>query len=410
MLLCQLCCLREDMISFKAVRSVTWKNQPNSAFCPWSCHTPDCWCVLSSDMFTGSGPVSNKARRLQIQQLLQDSSTGEYRSERSIARIAGCDKKTVRRWRVRFSSGNLSVEDAPRQGRQPAVRDESLQAVLDLIKSEQPRSSRDIASLLSSREIANMAPRTVRKYMERTNMAHGLAVPPLSAEEKSARFAFAARHCNFDWTAVMLTDSRTFCLAKREGKVWYPRGTTPVQPLPRDTPVVHAYYGMTEHGATRPFFVVCADPQLSPANDMRSDQPENGVTADEYVQDVLYPLLDEGDRLFKRKGYANSWIFQQQGAKANASQDARDVLDAVMGERWITDWPANSPDLSCFENAWTWVNDKLDDRRPHLHSVDDLKTAVTEALQSMPLWYCKYHLRAMRRRMERVAKSDGDRI
>ena len=141
--------------------------EASAKFCFLPMVMPDhCWCVLSSDRFTGSGPVSNKARRLQIRQLLQDSYTGEYRSERSIARIAGCDKKTVRRWRVRFSSDNLSVEDAPRQGRQPAVKDESLQAVLDLRKSEQPRSSKDIASLLSSREVANMAPRTVQRYYQ----------------------------------------------------------------------------------------------------------------------------------------------------------------------------------------------------------------------------------------------------
>ena len=72
-----------------------------------------------------------------------------------------------------------------------------------------------------------------------------------------------------------------------------------------------------------------------------------GVDAKEYSQNVLYPLLKDSDRLFSEdRLHSNSCIYLQDGAFAHTSKDIKEILNAVMEDRWITDWPANSPDLS----------------------------------------------------------------
>ena len=76
----------------------------------------------------------------------------------------------------------------------------------------------------------------------------------------------------------------------------------------------------------------------------------------------------------------------------------------------ITDWPANSPDLSWIENTWAWAKDKLHRKRASLRTASDLKTAVAEILQSLPIDICRSYVNSMRRRMEKVIKSNGGTI
>ena len=59
-----------------------------------------------------------------------------------------------------------------------------------------------------------------------------------------------------------------------------------------------------------------------------------GVGAKEYVQNVLFPLLKDGDRLFKGdRLYSSSWTYQQDGAAAHTIKETKDILNVVMKGR-----------------------------------------------------------------------------
>ena len=111
--------------------------------------------------------AENEAKRGYIKHLLQE---GPNRFNREIGRLAKCDKKTVQRVKDKLAAGK-SLRDAPRPGQQPALKGESLQAALDLVETEQPSSSKVFASLLDSKNIASLKPRTIRKYMQKKRNA-----------------------------------------------------------------------------------------------------------------------------------------------------------------------------------------------------------------------------------------------
>ena len=209
----------------------------------------------------------------------------------------------------------------------------------------------------------------------------------------------------------MSTDSKIFCLHKTGAKLWYPKRKRPVQHLPKNTPKVHVYYCVTWHGPTQPIFVTCGGSQQSPINDAPTGQPMKGVGAKDYVQNVLYPLLDAGKRLFKGdRLYSSSWIYQQDGAPAHISKETKDILNVVTEDRWITDWPANSPDVSWIENTWAWAEGKLHRKRASPRTAHDSKTAVAEILQSLPIDICCNYVSSMGRRIEKVIKCNGGTI
>ena len=60
-----------------------------------------------------------------------------------------------------------------------------------------------------------------------------------------------------------------------------------------------------------------------------------------------------------RTGYTQTAGYEQNGAAAHGSKDTKNILNAVSQDRWITDWPANSPDLSWMKNTWAWAEGKL---------------------------------------------------
>ena len=80
----------------------------------------------------------------------------------------------------------------------------------------------------------------------------------------------------------------------------------------------------------RSIIVTSSGSHQSPINDAQTGQPKKGVGAKECVQNVLYPLLEDGDRLFKEdRLYYNSWIYQQDGAAAHTSKETKETLNAV---------------------------------------------------------------------------------
>ena len=131
-------------------------------------------------------------------------------------------------------------------------------------------------------------------------------------------------------------------------------------------------------------------------NDAQTGQLMKGVGARGYVHNVLYPLLEDGERSSSEdRLYSNSWIYQEDGTAAHTSKETENSLNVVFKDRWIIDWQANSPDLSRIGNTWAWAENKLHCKRGSFRSANDFKAAVKEILQSLPIEVCRSYVRSM---------------
>jgi hypothetical protein len=232
-------------------------------------------------------------------------------------------------------------------------------------------------------------------------------------KHKQSRVSFAAKHQNLrtDFRKVMFTDSKIFCLSRLGGRQWYPRGARPEVAMHKNNTKVHVYLGVTFYGPTRPIFVTGGGTQKSLFSDPKTGKPLQGVGAQEYVQSVLPVLLDEGDRLFSsNRCFTGRWIFQQDNAPAHTARMTKSYLDTRMKDRLLDDWPPCSPDLSWIENVWAWLDKQLDRYRPHLKTAHDLRNAIKEVIDLLPVAHCANYVNGVQGRLQSVRLRGGEVI
>jgi transposase len=96
-------------------------------------------------------------------------------------------------------------------------------------------------------------------------------------------------------------------------------------------------------------------------------------------------------------------IFQQDNAPCHTAK----IINTWMDENDVEtlDWPPYSPDLSCIENLWSWL-----DRQLAKHRITDkemLKERVTEIMNSVPVELCQNLVDSMPRRLIECVQAKG---
>lgn len=361
----------------------------------------------------GRMPHGNMKQRCNIEFLMKEDPSA---SLSSIAKRVGCSWKAVKTVKTKLSSSS-PLNDLPRSGRKRKIDEALSNSIMNLVHNERITSSQEIVSALqkdsSIGQSVCMSARTVRNHLGDHGMRYGHARKGLDLDDfkKRKRKAFAQKHLdkNTDWTRVMFTDSKIFCLQKLGSRIWYKKGSQPVEKVPKFGTKAHVYYGVTVNGPTKPIFVTCGKSRPSPYKKAGSSEAMRGVGKDEYLSHVLPHLQLEGDRLFGEK-LKDKWIWQQDGATAHTACDTKNYLNAGMPGRWIEDWPACSADLSWIEQTWAWAEKQLDKVRPQIRTSEEFQQAITQVLLSLPLEHCRNYVRSMPGRLKKVLESNGEMI
>lgn len=103
----------------------------------------------------------------------------------------------------------------------------------------------------------------------------------------------------------------------------------------------------------------------------------NAESYQDILGDYLLPSLD----LMVEKEFA---IFQQDNAPCHSANVIKDFL--VENKIQTLQWPANSLDLSCIENLWSWLDGQL--AKIQIGDVDHLEVAIRQFLSNVPLKVC----------------------
>ena len=345
----------------------------------------------------------------------------KHLSYRQIGDTVGADPKTVKLW-IQVYKRTGRVNDAPRSGRKPKLTTAGLAKVNHKLSQQAVPtafSSARLAGLLKAEAGIHVSPETVRRHCRTTEWGYGFAkkVLMLRPPHKLKRLAWAKKHLSkrTAFSRWMITDSKVFLLHKTASKfgvkMWWPKGERPSVPVFRHSQGVHVYLGVTKYGVTKVIFVTGGGSQKSEYINPKTGLPHTGVGASEYQERVLPELIREGNRIFSAHGKgASEWHFQQDNARPHVAQSTKDLLDQLMPNQVVHDWPACSPDLSWIENVWSWAEQEVNKRYPLLQTIDELKEAITDVLSSIPSEMLKAHVRGMRGRLEAVIEQAGGQI
>lgn len=340
---------------------------------------------------------------------------------RQIAKKLAVSHNTVSLWlSVYKKTGN--VLDQHRSGRKAIISEAALSKISKrAIQKHAGKvfSSTELAGLLEHELGVSASPRTVRRSFRAAGWRYGSPkqVLMLHARHREKRLAFAKQHLSkkTSFSSWLFTDSKLFLLhktsAKAAAKIWYPQGGRPTLSVVKQSQGVHVYLGVSKYGVTRAIFVTGGGSQKSMHVNPKTGQPYHGVSAAEYQEQVLPLLIKDGDHIFKTSTrWGSEWLFQQDNARAHIAKTTKAVLDDLLPHRVVHEWPAMSPDLSWIENIWAWAESQLNRHYRDIHSLDDLKSALTEVLKCIPKKMLENYVRSMPKRLQAVVEQNGGPI
>jgi hypothetical protein len=122
-------------------------------------------------------------------------------------------------------------------------------------------------------------------------------------------------------------------------------------------------------------------------------------------QDQYIVILRERMLPFARATFMANFLYQDDNAPAHRGRRATDFPDEEEVER--LPWPAFSPDMNPIENLWALMTHRLNERRPQPSCLEDLRTALVEEWEAIPLDTLQSLVEGMPRRVRALATARG---
>jgi hypothetical protein len=124
--------------------------------------------------------------------------------------------------------------------------------------------------------------------------------------------------------------------------------------------------------------------------------------SDDYVHTVSEFLLP-----FAHLNYGTEFIYQQDNASIHVSARSMEFFDEQAVN--VLDWPSKSPDLNPIENLWSIMSRRVYANGKQFERVPDLKAALFEAWEAIPIAMLESLISSMPRRSVEVIEKKGNK-
>jgi DNA-binding transcriptional ArsR family regulator len=337
-----------------------------------------------------------------------------------VGRQLGVDPRTVQKWVKRNEEdGNLAVLKG--SGRPRLVSTAAAQVGKELILSKQYNNLHQVAVKLHCEGHTNKVvdPTTLSRRIHAQAWADGDPIvakrgkpqKELTQKNKGKRLQFCHANKRRNWGLVMFTDRKKFHFSYPGSVVrqveWVRRGEQRVASRPNHPQVVNMYAGIAKWGVTKPHLVTGTSKMTTNFKNQKGQDSRN-ITSAEYRAVLSKTLLPEGRRIFAQNGISG-WLLQQDGDPTH-QRAAREALGEWNNRHkgtveLLKDWPPNSPDLSPIENAWAYVQAKVE--AAGCKSFDDFKATLEKEWRELDMKYLKSLIDSLPRRLKECVEKEG---
>lgn len=316
------------------------------------------------------------------------------RSTRQIARQFGVAQSQVVRLIARWRQ-TRNVTDMPRTGRPRLTTARDDRRLTRMALRDRFASARQLRDTWMGNHNIQVSRRTTNRRL----VADGLMArrprrkPILTARHKRDRLAWATYRQTWNirtWRRVLWTDESKFNLVRSDGRMRVRRRAN--EALREDCILPRVQGG----GGS-----VMVWGGFSFDGKMDLQIVEGRLTGaryrDEIVLNAIVPHINaHPDR---------NLILVQDNAPVHK---ARVTLEALQNHGVACmDWPAISPDLNVIEHAWDIIGRALNNRQPAIQNIQELRRAIIDEWNRIPLADLQHLVQSCRRRCQAVVQNRG---
>ena len=286
------------------------------------------------------------------------------------------------------------INDRRRTGRNKIANARDIRVLINLVKKKRTASSTVLANSWETSSGASASPRTMRKILQEHNYLWRSAVkkPRLTKKQKFARMEFCKKYKSWPksmWHQVIFSDEMNIEVDKRKGRVMLRR--TPQERFSESCIVKRTKQGSGSIGLW-----ACMNYQGIGFFKIFTGRL-NSERYYDILGEYLLPAIDQ----FQQEG--EKLIFQQDNAPCHTAKIINNWFDEQKIERMK--WPANSPDLNCIENLWSWLDSEL--AKFTIYSVQELTEHVTRLMSNVPLEIVHALVDSMPNRLQECLRVKG---
>jgi transposase len=294
----------------------------------------------------------------------------EYQDCRNITTVANrvkVDRKTVRRWILRFTeTGGVAKKHGG--GPKRVVSASAAKLAVDLLLSGEHAGLQAVGRELHDKGHTSRVVHksTIRRQAKAAAVEQGTPIRCVSGKPKrrlsqfhrSKRYAFSKANLSRNWFIVMMSDRKRFLFSYPGEAVgqskWIKKGEVWDAATVNHPQCVNLYMGITPYGATEPY-LVAGTSKLKTTDKNQKGETAKNITYEEYRKVLTHCLLPQGSKLMTNQGITY-WYLQQDNDPSH-KKAAKEVVQEWNAKNHsqvtiLPEWPPNSPDLNLIENVW----------------------------------------------------------